>query len=70
MKLYDAKPSLPVLSLILKVIPAFKPYHINGLNRGCSIEIMQNEKNQPILLLGRDSLIAINRKDCDRIEVN
>lgn len=40
-----------------------------GLTEGCNIEIMQNEKNQPILLLGRDSLIAVNRKDCERIEV-
>lgn len=41
-----------------------------GLTQGCQIEIMQNEKNQPVLLLGRDSLIAVNRKDCDRIEVH
>ncbi len=41
-----------------------------GLTEGCEIKIMQNEKNQPILLLGRDSLIAVNRKDCERIEVN
>lgn len=27
-----------------------------GLTQGCQIEIMQNEKNQPVLLLGRDSL--------------
>lgn len=41
-----------------------------GLTEGCKIQIMQNEKNQPVLLMGRDSLIALNRKDCDRIEVN
>lgn len=40
-----------------------------GLTVGCKIEIMRNEKKQPILLLSRDSLIAVNRKDCDRIEV-
>lgn len=40
-----------------------------GLTVGCNIEIMQNEKKQPVLLLIRDSLIAVNRKDCDRIEV-
>ncbi|MBQ6806856.1 MAG: ferrous iron transport protein A [Lachnospiraceae bacterium] len=40
-----------------------------GLTEGCKIEIMQNEKKQPVLLLSRDSLIAVNRKDCERIEV-
>lgn len=40
-----------------------------GLTEGCQITIMQNEKHQPMLLLGRDSLIAVNRKDCERIEV-
>lgn len=40
-----------------------------GLTEGCNIEVMQNEKNQPVLLLGRDSLIAVNRNDCERIEV-
>ncbi|MBQ7775891.1 MAG: ferrous iron transport protein A [Lachnospiraceae bacterium] len=40
-----------------------------GLTEGCKIVIMKNEKSQPLLLLGRDSLIAVNRKDCERIEV-
>lgn len=40
-----------------------------GLTEGCQIEIMQNQKNQPLLLISRDSLIAVNRKDCERIEV-
>ena len=39
------------------------------LTQGCQIEVMQNEKKQPVLLLARDSLIAVNRKDCNRIEV-
>ncbi len=40
-----------------------------GLTEGCSIEVMRNEKKQPILIYSRDSLIAINRKECDGIEV-
>lgn len=40
-----------------------------GLTIGCNIEIMKNDKKQPVLLLSRDSVIAVNRKDCERIEV-
>lgn len=40
-----------------------------GLTEGCHIEIIQNEKKHPMLLMVRDSLIALNRKDCERIEV-
>lgn len=40
-----------------------------GLTIGCTIEIMKNDKKQPVLLLSRDSVIAVNRKDCNRIEV-
>lgn len=40
-----------------------------GLTIGCAVEVMRNEKNQPLLITGRDSLIALNRKDCDKIEV-
>lgn len=40
-----------------------------GLTIGCNVEVMQNEKKQPLLLLSRDSVIALNRNDCERIEV-
>ncbi len=40
-----------------------------GLTEGSGIEVMRNEKRQPILVYSRDSLIAINRKDCEGIEV-
>jgi ferrous iron transport protein A len=71
MKLYDAKPGFTGTITNIEGDTRFLSRITSmGLTEGCSIEIMQNEKNQPILLLGRDSLIAINRKDCDRIEVN
>lgn len=41
-----------------------------GLTPGCAIEVMQNEKKQPMLIYSRDTLIAVNRKDCERIEVS
>ncbi|MBO5208344.1 MAG: ferrous iron transport protein A [Lachnospiraceae bacterium] len=70
MKLYEAKPgysgeitSIDGDTRFLSRITSI------GLTEGCKIEIMQNEKKQPVLLLSRDSLIAVNRKDCERIEV-
>lgn len=70
MKLYEAKPgysgeitSIDGDTRFLSRITSI------GLTEGCKIEIMQNEKKQPVLLLSRDSMIAVNRKDCERIEV-
>lgn len=40
-----------------------------GLTPGCSITIIKNEKRRPILLYSRDTMIALNRKECDGIEV-
>ena len=40
-----------------------------GIPEGCPIEVVQNAKKRPILLFERDSLMAIDRKDCDLIDV-
>lgn len=40
-----------------------------GITEGCPIEVVQNVKKRPILLFERDSLMAIDRKDCDLIDV-
>lgn len=40
-----------------------------GITEGCPIEVVQNVKKRPILLIERDSLMAIDRKDCDLIDV-
>ena len=40
-----------------------------GITEGCPIEVVQNVGKRPILVFERDSLIAIDRKDCDSIEV-
>lgn len=40
-----------------------------GITEGCPIEVVQNVKKRPILLFERDSLMAIDRKDCDLINV-
>ena len=40
-----------------------------GITEGCPIEVVQNVKKRPILLFERDSLMAIDRKDCDLVDV-
>lgn len=38
-----------------------------GLTIGNKLEIVQNEKNQPILIYGRDTLVAVNRRESNYI---
>ena len=40
-----------------------------GLNVGCKIEMLQNVKNRPVLVYGRDTMIALNRVESERITV-
>ena len=40
-----------------------------GLTPGCKISIIKNEKRRPILVYSRDTMIALDRKECDGIEV-
>lgn len=40
-----------------------------GLTIGCPIEVLRNEKKQPILIFGRDTMVALNRKECEKIQV-
>ena len=40
-----------------------------GITPGCRIRIVKNDKNRPIIVYSRDTMIALNRKECDFIEV-
>ena len=40
-----------------------------GLTPGCRVSVIKNEKNRPILVYSRDTMIALNRKDCSNIEM-
>lgn len=40
-----------------------------GLTEGTCVQIVRNDKKMPILIYVRETLLALNRKDCDRIEV-
>ena len=41
-----------------------------GLTPGCRIRIIKNDKNRPVLLFSRDTMIAVDRKESAGIEVS
>jgi ferrous iron transport protein A len=41
-----------------------------GITVGSTLEIIRNEKKQPVLLFCRDTMVAINRKECEKIKVH
>ncbi len=41
-----------------------------GLTPGCNVKIVRNDKSRPVLVFSRDTMIALNRKECIGIEVS
>lgn len=40
-----------------------------GITPGCRLKVIRNDKNRPVLIFSRDTMIALNRKECLGIEV-
>ncbi len=40
-----------------------------GLTPGCRVRVIKNEKNRPLLVYSRDTMIALNRAECEMIRV-
>ncbi|SFJ03000.1 ferrous iron transport protein A [Treponema bryantii] len=40
-----------------------------GITPGCKIAIIKNEKHRPLLVYSRDTMIALNRSECENIFV-
>ena len=40
-----------------------------GLTPGCKVTVVKNDKRRPLLVYSRDTMIALNRKECEGIEV-
>jgi ferrous iron transport protein A len=38
-----------------------------GLTPGCPVEILRSDKRQPILLYSRDTMIALSRREGEKI---
>jgi ferrous iron transport protein A len=40
-----------------------------GMTPGCKVSIIKNEKNRPLIVFARDTMIALNEKESSNIEV-
>ena len=40
-----------------------------GLTPGCRVRVVKNDKNRPLLVYSRDTMIALNRNECKGIVV-
>lgn len=40
-----------------------------GLTPGCKVSVVKNDKNRPMLVYSRDTMIALNRNECKGIRV-
>lgn len=39
-----------------------------GLVPGSTVEVVRNDSRRPMLVFGRDTLLAVSRRDCRKIE--
>jgi ferrous iron transport protein A len=40
-----------------------------GLTPGSKVKVIKNDRNRPLLLYSRDTMIALNKKECENIKV-
>ena len=40
-----------------------------GLNEGAQLQVVKNDRRMPVLVYVRETLLALNRKDSENIEV-
>ncbi len=40
-----------------------------GLTEGAAFFVVKNDRKMPVLVYVRETLLALNRKDCEKIEV-
>jgi len=40
-----------------------------GINPGCKVSIIKNDKRRPLIVFARDTMIALNDKESSNIEV-
>ena len=39
-----------------------------GMSEGAEFEVVRNDRKMPVLVYVRETLLALNRNDCERIE--
>ncbi len=40
-----------------------------GITPGSRVKVIKNDKNRPLLIYSRDTMIALNKKECENIKV-
>lgn len=40
-----------------------------GLTPGCPVTVVQNVAKRPVLIYSRDTMVALNREDCEKIKI-
>ncbi|MCR5616539.1 MAG: ferrous iron transport protein A [Saccharofermentans sp.] len=40
-----------------------------GITPGCKVKVIKNDKNRPLIVYSRDTMIALNDKESSNIEV-
>ncbi len=40
-----------------------------GMTEGAPFDVVRNDKNLPVLIFVRETLLALNKSDCEKIEV-
>ena len=40
-----------------------------GITPGCTVRIIKNDRNRPVIVYTRDTMIALNEKECSNIEI-
>jgi ferrous iron transport protein A len=40
-----------------------------GITPGCRVRVIKNDKNRPLIVYARDTMIALNHKESSNIEV-
>ncbi|MCR4793009.1 MAG: ferrous iron transport protein A [Lachnospiraceae bacterium] len=40
-----------------------------GITPGCTLKVIRNDRNRPVLVYSRNTMIALNRKECSSIDV-
>lgn len=70
MKLSDAKPGVQGRITAVQGDTRFRSRITSiGLTVGCPVTVLQNETKQPVLVYSRDTMVALNRAECEKVEL-
>lgn len=70
MKLTEVRPGLHVrIESIDGDVRLLTRLSSMGMAPGASVKVVRNDRHRPVLVFGRDTLLALGRRDAARVEV-